>query len=148
MIILALMAIGMLGVLLILAASAAPAAPLPIHQISVSPTYLTQAQASNMLSDESTRAVLVADTRSMEPTLVAGDQVIERAPQSASEIAVGDIITYASATKGLTIIHRVTAVSSDDYGWYVVTKGDNSPAQDTEKVRFSMVKGIVVAIVS
>lgn len=147
LVVLILMAMGMLGVLLILAASAAPAATLPVDQIYVSPAYVSQSEASNVLSEADTRAVVVADTRSMEPTLVAGNQVIEKEPQSATEIVIGDIITFASTTKGVTLIHRVVAISSDDYGWYATTKGDNSPNVDVEKVRFPMVKGIVVAIV-
>lgn len=146
MVILAIFALGMVGVLLVLAASAAPAAPLASVPL-VSPQTISFEKAAPLLASGDAIRAIVADTGSMEPVLVAWNQVLEIVPQSPSEVSIGDIITYSSTTKGVTIIHRVVGISSDDFGWYATTKGDNSPNVDNEQIRFPMIKGVVVAII-
>ena len=43
--------------------------------------------------------------------------------------------------------HRVIEVGSDTAGGYYIVKGDNNPVEDSEKVRFAQIEGIVVAVV-
>ena len=85
------------------------------------------------------------DTNSMDPLLDVGANGIEIIPQSEDDIHVGDIISYDSGT-GI-VIHRVIDILSDDQGLYYVVKGDNNPIPDKQKVRFSDVQGILVAVV-
>jgi len=88
-----------------------------------------------------------ADTNSMDPVLDAGDYAIQIIPKTSSEIQTGDIISYKSNLVDATIIHRVVEVGQDKDGWYAITKGDNSNNKDPEKVRFSQVKRVVVAVI-
>jgi len=86
------------------------------------------------------------DTNSMDPFLDEGANGIEIIPSNEEEIQVGDIISYESIEGGI-VIHRVIGVSEDEEGIYFITKGDNNPVQDPEKVRFEQVKGILVGII-
>ena len=85
------------------------------------------------------------DTNSMDPVIDNGSNAIQVIPQSPDEIQVGDIISYDSEYG--TIIHRVIETGKDKDGWYAIAKGDNNPAQDPYKIRFSQIKRLVVAIV-
>jgi len=85
-------------------------------------------------------------THSMAPVFDAGSNAIEIVPQKAEEIQQGDIASYTWAD-GSTIIHRVIETGTDEQGWYAIMKGDNVPYNDPEKVRFSQIKRVVVAIV-
>ena len=144
LVLLGLVAVGMVGVLLVLAASAAPAAPLATPQLDADDVRVTSEGVQ--IAIENARWARVAGTKSMEPVLMDGAHVLERVPLTASELAVGDIITYDSLSNGVTIVHRIVEIGSDNYGWYAITKGDNLNSVDDEKVRFQMVRGVVVAI--
>ena len=85
------------------------------------------------------------DTNSMDPLLDAGANGIEIKPNSEEDIHVGDVISYKSGNG--VVIHRVIAIEKDEQGIYYVVKGDNNPIPDKEKVRFSDVQGILVAVV-
>lgn len=85
------------------------------------------------------------DTNSMDPLLDAGANGIEIKPKFEDDIHVGDVISYQSG-KGV-VIHRVIEIGSDEEGIYYIVKGDNNPIADKEKVRFSAVQGILVAVV-
>jgi hypothetical protein len=85
------------------------------------------------------------DTNSMDPLLDINANGIEIVPQSEDDIHIGDIISYDSGT-GI-VIHRVIGILSDEDGLYYVMKGDNNPIPDKQKVRFSDVEGILVAVV-
>ena len=85
------------------------------------------------------------DTNSMDPLLDVGANGIEIEPTSASDIHLGDVISYKYGTD--IIIHRVIGISSDETGLYYTTKGDNNPLADSVRVRFSDVNGILVAVV-
>ncbi|NTV24422.1 MAG: hypothetical protein HGA85_08735 [Nanoarchaeota archaeon] len=87
------------------------------------------------------------DTNSMDPVLDKGANAIEIVPEKYSDVAVGDIIAFASDYSEGTVIHRVTEVGEDENGWYCRTKGDNNPRQDPGKIRFSQVKRVIVAII-
>jgi signal peptidase I len=95
------------------------------------------------------------NTKSMDPVIDAGAQAIQIVPESPDEIKVGDIISYApgqitiagtTITDTGIIIHRVIAIGSDKDGWYAIAKGDNNPSPDPLKVRFSMVKHLLVGV--
>ncbi len=85
------------------------------------------------------------DTNSMDPLLDAGANGIEIKPVSEDDIHIGDVISYKSGNG--VVIHRVIGVGYDELGIYYVVKGDNNPIPDKEKVRFSDVQGILVAVV-
>jgi signal peptidase I len=85
------------------------------------------------------------ETGSMLPTITGTANAIEIIPGSDSEIQLGDIISYNLNNE--TIIHRVIEISSDSEGWYAVTKGDNIPMADLEKVRFEQIERVVVGII-
>lgn len=87
------------------------------------------------------------DTNSMDPVLDSSANAIEIVPKSSDEVNVGDIVSYQSAYTEGTIIHRVVKIGYDQDGWFAVMKGDNVPASDPGKVRFSQIKRVVVAII-
>lgn len=83
-------------------------------------------------------------TGSMLPVLGAGAYALQVVPLKPADIQIGDIISYKY--DGRIIIHRVIEISSDESGWYAMTKGDNNPEQDPEPVRFSQIDRVVVGI--
>ncbi len=85
------------------------------------------------------------NTNSMDPLLDVGANGIEIVPKTENNIHIGDIISYDSGS-GI-VIHRVIDILSDEQGLYYVVKGDNNPIPDKQKVRFSDVHGILVAVV-
>lgn len=87
------------------------------------------------------------DTDSMLPVLNAGSNGLEVIPISEEEIAIGDIITYSPTWTNGLIVHRVIELGQDELGWYAITKGDNNPKEDPEKVRFSQVEGILIGVI-
>lgn len=87
------------------------------------------------------------DTNSMDPVFDAGSNAIEIVPSKSSQIQIGDIVSYYSPTAGATIVHRVVETGYDEEGWYAFFKGDNINSNDPEKVRFSQIRRIVVAII-
>lgn len=95
---------------------------------------------------ENVRLVNLADTNSMDPVLDTEATAIEIVPSDASELQVGDIISFASSEKDTIIIHRIVSISSDGE-WFAMTKGDNNVVSDNERVRFEQIKGVVVGIV-
>jgi signal peptidase I len=62
-------------------------------------------------------------TGSMQPTIKPGDMIVDE-PVSASQIRVGDIVTYREPHGTRTITHRVRSVSISQGQTHVVTKGD------------------------
>jgi len=89
---------------------------------------------------------ILADTNSMDPVFDAESHLIQIIPTSASEIHVGDIMSYASPL-GFSIVHRVVEIGNDEDGWYAITKGDNNPTEDPWKIRFDWVRRVTVMIV-
>ncbi len=85
------------------------------------------------------------NTNSMDPFIDETSHAIEVLPEDANQINVGDVISYQSSYG--TIIHRVTEKGKDEEGIYFLVKGDNNKFQDPFKVRFSQIKGVVVAVV-
>lgn len=86
------------------------------------------------------------DSNSMDPLIDSGTTAIEIKPKNAGEIKVGDIISYNADGYDYAFVHRVAEIGNDAEGIYFVTRGDNYYKEDSEKVRFSQVEGIVVGI--
>lgn len=97
----------------------------------------------------------VIATDSMTPELEVGDLIISRAVNydhhSATELEVGDIITYTAAygeMKGYSITHRIieSVHFDDEYGVYVVTtKGDKQGAVEDLPVPVENINAVMVA---
>ncbi|MEM2916509.1 MAG: signal peptidase I [Candidatus Woesearchaeota archaeon] len=88
---------------------------------------------------------IFTDTNSMDPLIDDGSQAIQIVPLTPDEIQVGDIISYDAGSYGI-IIHRVIQIGTDENGWYAIVKGDNNPAPDPIKVRFKMIKRVLVGV--
>ncbi|MBR9691405.1 signal peptidase I [Candidatus Woesearchaeota archaeon] len=89
---------------------------------------------------------MFTDTNSMDPVIDAESHAIKIMPQKASELSIGDIISYRSSSINGIIIHRIIDKRDDEQGIYFITKGDNNRYSDPEKVRFSQITGVVVGI--
>ena len=88
---------------------------------------------------------IFTNTNSMDPLIDEGTQAIQLVPTSPREIMVGDIISYDAGKYGI-IIHRVIQIGQDENGWYAIVKGDNNPAPDPIKVRFNMIRRVLVGV--
>lgn len=88
---------------------------------------------------------IFTDTNSMDPLIDDGAQAIQIVPLSHDEIKVGDVISYDSGRFGI-IIHRVIQIGNDEQGWYATVKGDNNPSPDPVKVRFPMIRRVLVGV--
>jgi len=86
------------------------------------------------------------DSNSMDPLIDEGTTTIEIKPKNANEIKVGDIIAFNAEGYDYAFVHRVVEIGNDEQGAYFVTKGDNYYKEDTEKVRFKYIEGIVVGV--
>jgi len=87
------------------------------------------------------------DTNSMDPVIDYGANAIHVVPKSEDELEIGDIVAYESSFTDSTVIHRIIDIGQDEQGIYFVLKGDNNPQPDPEKVRFSQVRRILVAVI-
>ncbi len=86
------------------------------------------------------------DSNSMDPLIDEGTTTIEIRPRYSSEVKIGDIIAYNMEGYDYAFVHRVVKIGNDKDGIYFITKGDNYYREDSYKVRFSQVEGIVVGI--
>jgi signal peptidase len=82
-------------------------------------------------------------TESMYPTLKSGDLIIDTAVKDASELEVGDIITYWTVINGERVLNTHRIVEIYDGGTYLffATKGDNNSLDDTLTVHESEIVG-------
>ncbi len=100
--------------------------------------------------------MLLVPSRSMEPTIDAGDVIAMRSISS-SQIRLGDVIIYQQAYSQVLLIHRVvcivTSTSSECTGSLYVymkcssapcyyTKGDNEPGPDPWVVSAGQIVGV------
>lgn len=113
------------------------------HRVHVSDLLVTPDLVTIDL--ENIKTGIVAPTGSMRPILYEGTIVLEKTPTSTSEVFIGDIVVYEY--KGDRIIHRVIRMGWDEEGWFAITRGDNNPSEDPFKIRFSMLRGVVVGII-
>jgi len=90
------------------------------------------------------------DSKSMFP-LINNDSIgMGFRPDSSEEINIGDIISFWSfadiENKKRLVVHRVIDKGSDEKGIYFITKGDNNPKKDKQKVRFEEVDSVLIGI--
>ena len=86
------------------------------------------------------------NTNSMDPVLDDTSHAIEIVPKSSDDVHIGDIASYQNSN-GESIIHRVIGKGQDGEGVFYIFKGDNNPARDPGKIRFSQIQRIVVAVI-
>ena len=81
--------------------------------------------------------VSIAVTRgvSMEPVFSSGDLVLVR---ETNRVSTGDIVLYRSEQTGQDVLHRVIAVSGDQY----VVKGDNNGWVDEDRPTLADITGV------
>ena len=84
---------------------------------------------------------------SMKPVFDTGANAIEVVPTDASQIKVGDIVSYQATWNDAPVVHRVIETGTDADGWFAVMKGDNNSTSDPGKVRWSQIRRMVVAII-
>ena len=82
---------------------------------------------------------------SMAPVLDLGASGIRIVPESEDEIGVGDIVSFERDDS--LIVHRVIAKEVDTKGVYFITKGDNSPLPDEERIRFRDIRYVTIGII-
>ncbi len=92
-------------------------------------------------------SVSYVPTNSMEPTIHTGDYIMFTRV-GIDDVHNGDIIIYRSEKSDIFIVHRVIEISSNENGKYLITKGDNNPSADSEKVYAHMVCGRFVTTLS
>ncbi len=85
------------------------------------------------------------DTNSMDPVLDKESNGLEIEPKEPKDIHIGDIVAYESQDS--LIVHRIIDIKEDSEGIYYVLKGDNSPIEDPEKVRFEQIKYLLVGVI-
>ena len=85
------------------------------------------------------------DTNSMDPLLDETANGIEITPNSTNDIHIGDIVAYTPTWTNNLVVHRVTEINEDEYGWYAIVKPDNS-TNNTEKIRFDQIKFITIGV--
>jgi len=88
---------------------------------------------------------IFANTSSMIPAINHNTKALEVTPISASTLHIGDIISYQLDAD--IIVHRIIDIGFDSDGFYAITKGDNNNVVDPNKVRFSQIKGEVIALI-
>ena len=88
---------------------------------------------------------------SMNPVIKVYDVVVNVKVNNPGDIEVGDIITYISTnstSEGMTITHRVVAITKSDNGNYEYqTQGDNNSEPDGVLVTFDNVIGKEIMII-
>lgn len=120
--------------------------PSPADRFQIQDVHVTDNQVIiDGIKGRSFETAIFTDTNSMDPVLDAGSQAIQIVPLRAEEIKLGDVISYDSGAYGV-IIHRVIQIGNDSQGWYAIVKGDNNPIADPVKVRFSMIKRVLVGV--
>lgn len=70
---------------------------------------------------------------SMEPNIRVYDVIIDKRITNASDVKIGDVITFVSTSpqsQGLTVTHRVAGVVINPDGVAFRTKGDNNVKED------------------
>ena len=75
---------------------------------------------------------LVVISGSMEPEIMTGDLIFDRALPSA-DARVGDVASIPSAVTGKIVTHRIIGIEqAADGAWQVTLKGDANKVQDPE----------------
>lgn len=82
-------------------------------------------------------------TDSMEPEFSAGDMIIDSVVTDASELEIGDVITYWTIIDGQQVLnsHRIAEITDYDNYLYFETKGDNNTIEDSTGVHENDIVG-------
>lgn len=89
-----------------------------------------------------------SDTNSMDPYFDTGANALQLIPESPSDIAVGDIVSYSpQGSPAKHVIHRVVYIATDNEGIYYIIKGDNNKVADPGKVRFDQIDRVLIGII-
>ena len=80
-------------------------------------------------------SVSYVPTKSMEPTIMAGDYIMF-CKRDFEDVELGDVIIYKNSND-MYIVHRVI----EKYDDYLIAKGDNNLVADSEKIYPDMVYG-------
>ena len=109
-----------------------------------------------------TSQLIAVPTDSMSPDINPGDMVLVEktnlldvfAELDVGNVKEGDVVLYTKPIKVLkgeemvveneTVIHRVVAVKGPQGGKYLLTKGDNNPSLDSERVNPKQITGRAV----
>ncbi len=88
--------------------------------------------------------VFSIQTKSMYPTLEPGDLIFDTAVDDASELEIGDIITYWTVIDGQRVLNTHRIIQIYDGGDYRIfeTQGDNNTAADALTVHESEIVGM------
>jgi len=76
--------------------------------------------------------LLTVQTDSMEPTIKVGDLIISKVDTGSEEYGLNDVVSFKAYESGYMIIktHRVVDIENVNGVKYLVTRGDNAPAND------------------
>ena len=85
-----------------------------------------------------------SDSNSMDPLLDNQSQGLQIIPKSIDDLKVGDVISYELGDR--IIIHRITRINADEQGWFATVKGDNNEVIDPLKIRFTMIKRVLIGV--
>lgn len=86
----------------------------------------------------------IADSKSMIPTMGKESLALGIKPKR-EELTEGDIIVYK--LQDSYIIHRIAGIGKDESGTFYLTKGDNNPSMDKEKIRFAQIEYKIIGII-
>ena len=88
--------------------------------------------------------IFSVQTDSMYPILMPGDMIFDTAVKDASELEVGDIITYWTVINGERVLNTHKVHQIYDGGGYLIfaTKGENNQTADALTVHESEIVGI------
>ncbi len=93
---------------------------------------------------------IFTNTNSMDNFLDEESQALQFRPKSERDLKEGDTISYDPPDEpGMPdgiIIHRIIRIGYDEQGWYAIVKGDNNTSPDPIKVRFPMIRRVLVGV--
>jgi len=85
-------------------------------------------------------------SNSMAPVITDTSTVLERVPGSASDVHVGDIISFYEPSVDDVVLHLVTEREESAGKVFFKTKGVANPQEDPWTVPFENVKGVMVGV--
>ncbi len=124
----------------------------PIQENSIKSSPSDFIKESNIVAENNQINIFIENftlsrynsSKSMFPLISNSSTGINKIPSSEKEINIGDIISFKSNNR--IIVHRVIEKGYDKKGVYFITKGDNNTFRD-EKIRFSQIRSVLVAII-
>ncbi len=120
------------------------------HNNSFNPRYIVN-KSNILVTNESFNMggnyswSIYKDTKSMLPLFGNNSIGIYIPVDSATELFVGDIVTYTYNERFIS--HRILEINKDIDGVYYIMKGDNNKQPDNVKVRREQVQRLLVGII-